>query len=122
MSINRNVIAAALHVLAIGALGVLVRRLLVAAPAHMRLAAGFAGAAAAVILAAPTQERVYAMTAGADASADMVTAAGPAGDFAMAVLMAAAIVLALPVVRRSLARNGASPLECCAANDLNHRS
>ena len=99
----RSVIAAVLHVLAIGALGVLVRRLLATAPAHMRLAAALAGAVAGAILLSPTQERVYAMTGGTGESADMIAAAGPAGDFAAAVLAAAAVVLALSTVRRWMA-------------------
>jgi hypothetical protein len=114
-------ITAALHVLVIGAMGMLVRRAVLEAPAAWRLVAGVAGAAAAVVLADPTQERVYAATTGFGGSADLVSAAGPAGDFAGGVLLAMTVVLALPRVRGMLVGNGATPLECCAANDLNHR-
>jgi hypothetical protein len=115
-------IAAVLHALAIGALGVLVRRQIVSVPALWRVAAGSAGALAAAILIGPTQARVHDVTNGFVARDDLLAAAGPAGDLATVVLLTAMVVLTLPRTRGSLVGNGATPLECRVANDLNHRS
>ncbi len=76
----------------------------------------------AAVIIGPTHARVYDATGGYDARADLIAAAGPAGDFVAAVLLAAMAVLALPSVRASWVPNGAAPLECRVANDLNHRS
>jgi glycerol uptake facilitator-like aquaporin len=115
-------IAALLLVLAIAALGVLVRRRFAVSTAARRAAAGMAGALAGAILLAPTQERVYAATTGFDARGDLLASAVPAGGFLVAVLLSAVVVLTLPRVRGTMVRKGAAPLEFCAAHDRNHRS
>jgi hypothetical protein len=88
----------ALHVLEVAVLGMLVRRRLPSVSAHRRLLAAAAGTAAALVFLQATQARVYVATDGADATADMLAAAGPAGDFLAIVLFAAAVTL-LPVPR-----------------------
>jgi hypothetical protein len=92
-AITPGMILIALHVLAISALGVLVRRRLASSTNSRRLLSATAGGSVAVLFLDTTQARVYDVVHGTDRVADMLAAAGPAGDFAGVVLLAVALTL-----------------------------